>query len=487
MLGFNIFLNEEKAKKQDFGSLGNDPKGKLHELLVGYHLNGGKHMEKHPDENGLSPKELHDEIIKQFPGGVKSQQYKNFSDRAKKAAEDIKQKMGWKDGDIAAVHHTSQAGDIERTIGIPSSQQEDDSDIMVTDKNGKHHGITLKVSDDNKPITLSNNGADATYGGDKIIGEHKKDILNSYPELSNLKNDLKTKKLAIARIKRKALARGKPITAPDKEIKTSAGELRKAWLESDTNRAGIIKQKTQSMLKNVVNNMHGELQKLTPEQLAHHVRHLVLHAYSTPKEAHGHTHTRHFTGGGFDPHMDSIKPGEDYEHFLSKPENIRTRASGANIYYEYEHEDPETGTKTRVPFAMQSAKLGSSDPMGSLVVTGRDVKRKQDESIIQKIKEAHKKRIAQTGDTRQVRPDTEINSKDIQSNSPNLNRKMLSDFRPKRTQQSFQTFIKSKAKEVQNTNQQNPFQKTPNPGIQDHRQHVDHTVGGFHFRDREQQ
>ena len=89
MGNFIKYLLEEKASKEDFGDLGNDPKGKLHELLVGMHLNGGKHMETFRDENKKTPKQVHDEIAEKL-GGVNSPQYKNFSERAKKAAEDIK-------------------------------------------------------------------------------------------------------------------------------------------------------------------------------------------------------------------------------------------------------------------------------------------------------------------------------------------------------------------------------------------------------------
>ena len=161
-------LAEEKATKENFGTLKSDPMGKLHEVLVGYHLRGGKHMDKHHDAEGKSPKEVHDEIAAKI-GGVKSLQYKNFSERARKAAEHIKEHLGLGPDDIKHVQWTSKAGDMERATGIKASQKEDDSDVVITDKNGRHHGVSLKVSNDNKPITLSNNGTETTYGGTQSI------------------------------------------------------------------------------------------------------------------------------------------------------------------------------------------------------------------------------------------------------------------------------------------------------------------------------
>jgi len=422
MLPITNFLTEEKAKKEDFGSLDNNSKGVLHELLVGMHLRG-KHMDKHPDIEGKSPKQVHDELSRTLTPA----QYKNFSQRAKKAADDILKQKGMSREDIGNVQWTSKAGDIKRAIGIDSTQAEDDSDIMITHKNGQHHGITLKVSDDAKPITLSNNGAESTYGGDKIFGQHKKDLLALYPELdpSNLKNNNKLRKAAIARVVRKAAEKGKKINP--EEAKVGAEDLRKAWLETNTKAKADIKNRTGSMLRSTVENMHSELQKLSPEQMAHHLRHIVLHAYKTPKEAEGHTHMRHFTGGGMDPKMEAKRPGEDYEHYLSKPENIRVSRSGTNIYYNYE--DPEKGKK--ITFAVQTAKVSSqSDPFSNLVMVGKDVARKQDEADHKRIKENYQKELAATREIPgHITPDRQITSKDIVTNHPILDKKKLSDVR----------------------------------------------------------
>ena len=423
LLPFKYHLIEEKAKKEDFGSLDNNSKGVLHELLVGMHLRG-KHMDKHSDIEGNSPKQVHDELSKK----ITPDQYKNFSDRAKKAADDILRERGMSRDDIGNVQWTSKPGDIKRATGIDSSQAEDDSDIIMTHKNGTHHGVTLKVSDDSNPITLSNVGAESTYGGKKIFDKHKSDLLTAYPELDpeKMKNNPKVRKAAVDRIIRKAAAQGK--TVKPEEVKVGANDLRKAWLETNTKARTDIKNRTGAMLRNTVSNMRSELEKLSPDQLAHHVRHIVLHAYKTPKEALGHTHMRHFTGGGLSPSMEIKKPGEDYEHILSKPENIKVTHSGTSIYYHYH--DTETG-KT-IPFAMQTAKASSqSDPFSSLVMVGKDVARKQDEADHKRIKENYQRELSSTNQTSgHLAPERAITSNDIVKNDPILVKKQLIDVRP---------------------------------------------------------
>lgn len=409
LLPFKYHLSEEKASKEQFGDLKADPKGKLHELLVGYHLHGGKHLDKHPDVEGKSPKQVHDEIAK-LMGGTNSVQYKNFSERARKAAEHIKQQLGLKDEDIGNVQWTSKAGDMKRATGIDASQKEDDSDIVITDKSGRHHGVSLKVSDDNKPITLSNNGKEATYGGDKIIEAHKNELLQNHKALNDLSN----------------------------------AESRKEWLRSNPRAKADISSRNLQTLTNVAKNMHEKISQMTPEQKANHVRHLVLHAYSTPKEAHGHTHIRHFTGGGINPDMHVAHPGSDHEFILNDPENITTRHSGTSVYYHYKG----------VPFAMQTAKFSSqSDPLSSLVVVGKEVARKQDKSLIDSMRQEHQAKKEISAEPAPVSPDMNVTSQHVIKNHPSLSKK-LSDFR---------TAVPEQQRRVAQTG--SPFQSMAKPGI----------------------
>lgn len=426
MLKFTEILSEEKAKQEEFGKLAPDPKGKLHEVLVGYHLNNGKHMEKHPDVDGKSSKQVHDEIKK----NLTPQQYKNFNQRAKKAAEHIKQNLGLTD--ISGVQWTSKEGDIHRATGIHSTQKEDDSDIVVTDKSGRHHGISLKVSDDNKPITLSNPGIDSTYGGEKYLEQHRKKILNDYPELQTITNAAK----------------------------------RKEWLRNNSDADEDIRTRNVAVLQKIAKHTHDRLSEMTPEQRAHHVRHIVLHAYSTPMQAEGHNHIRHFTGGGHDADMHISHPGSDHEHILNDHKNITTRHSGTSVYFEHKG----------VPFAMQTIKFSSqSDPLGSVVGAGKEVIRKKDESMRQAAK-AHAETEAP------VKPEEEITSKHIESNHPIIKKK-LSDYRPKKSR----IFTAPESEK-----QVSPIAKMQKPGIKTrispsgwpehmHQGHTDGTHGGMQF------
>lgn len=473
MILFSNFLTEEKAKKEDFGSLDNNSKGVLHELLVGYHLRGGKHMDKHPDIEGNSPEQVHDQLSKKLSPA----QYKKFSERARKAAADILKQKGMSQEDVGNVQWTSKPGDIKRAIGVESTQAEDDSDIIMSHKNGQHHGITLKVSDDAKPITLSNVGAESTYGGKKIFDKHKSELLQAYPDLDpeTIKNNKKVRQAAINRVIKKAADKGKKISP--EEARPGAEDFRKAWLESNPKAKADIKARTGSMLRSTVSNMRSELEKLSPEQLGHHVRHIVLHAYKTPKESLGHTHMRHFTGGGLDPKIESKSPGEDYEHFLSKPENIKVTHSGTSIYYHYH--DPETGKA--IPFAMQSAKVSSqSDPFSSLVMVGKDVRRKQDETDHQRIRQKYETERASSGQpSGHLAPEREVTSKDIVSNNPILNKRKLGEFRKA---------VPAQQRRVPQTG--SPFQAMEKPKVRTspsgwpetmHQAHTDGTHGGMQF------
>lgn len=119
---------KEETGVPEKGKVSSDTKGKLHELLVGYHLKGKNHMSKHADKVGDSPKEAHDKLKKT----IHPDDYKKINARAKSAAEDIRKQVEVNGHKIHDVHWTSKPGDIHRTTGIHASQQEDSSDIIVT-------------------------------------------------------------------------------------------------------------------------------------------------------------------------------------------------------------------------------------------------------------------------------------------------------------------------------------------------------------------
>lgn len=122
-------LSEETTTKEPVkGKVSSDTKGKLHELLVGYHLNGAKHMEKHPDKHGDTPEEAHDKLAKT----VHPDDYVKMNNRARSAANHIRKQVEANGHKIHQVHWTSQPNDLLRTTGIKATQKEDSSDIVVT-------------------------------------------------------------------------------------------------------------------------------------------------------------------------------------------------------------------------------------------------------------------------------------------------------------------------------------------------------------------
>jgi len=119
-------LNESSEPVE--GKVSSDTKGKMHELLVGYHLKGGKHMSRHPDKTGDTPKQAHDKL----KSTIHPNDYRKMNTRAKSAANHIRKQVEVNGHKIHDVHWTSKPGDIHRSTGIHASQKEDASDIVIT-------------------------------------------------------------------------------------------------------------------------------------------------------------------------------------------------------------------------------------------------------------------------------------------------------------------------------------------------------------------
>jgi hypothetical protein len=119
-------LNESTEPVE--GKVSSDTKGKMHELLVGYHLKGGKHMSRHPDKTGDTPKQAHDKL----KSTIHPNDYRKMNTRAKSAANHIRKQVEVNGHKIHDVHWTSKPGDIHRSTGIHASQKEDASDIVIT-------------------------------------------------------------------------------------------------------------------------------------------------------------------------------------------------------------------------------------------------------------------------------------------------------------------------------------------------------------------
>lgn len=318
MKRFLSFLNEEVSS--------ND-KGVMHELLVGYHLRGGKHMEKHADINGLSPQEVHDKL----KSGMTDDEYKILHTRAKAAAEDLRKKVG-EHGDIHNVQWTSKEGDLHRATGIHASQKQDASDIVISTKNKdgeiKHHGVSLKVTDRKTGnVPVSNPGMESTYGGSALLDTHRQGIQEAHPELKFMRNKAD----------------------------------RKAYVKSNPKVTADIKLRNKKVLSDITEHMHNKLSAMDHDELVHHLRTHILHAHQTPMQALGHNHIKHTTYGTDKFTHKHENPAHDFEHILREPEHITTKRAGNSVVFMHKNK----------PFAKHRLKFESqSDPMSVIKGSG---------------------------------------------------------------------------------------------------------------------
>lgn len=318
-------LVEEAKPKKKTDSGGSDTKGKLHELLVGYHLMGGKHMAKHRDEEGDTPEQAHEKL----KAKVSPEDYERINYRAKSAADDIRKTVE-KDGHkVHDVHWTSKPGDLETSTGIPATQKQDASDIVVHSKNKsgkvKHHGVSLKVTDGtSKHVPVSNPGMESTYGAQKILDKHRKGILRDYKkELSGATNAEK----------RKEVVRNNP--KMDSDIKSRNGQT----------------------LHAIAKHVYDHLKKVSPDDLADHIKTHVLQSHPTPMQLQGHEHLRHTTYNkkGMPQHT-SHDPSEHYAHIFATPHKIHMEHSGTQIHFFH---DGKKFASHRIKFNSQSDPLSS--------------------------------------------------------------------------------------------------------------------------------
>lgn len=334
---FEEFIAEAADDATKEGGVSNNTKGVLHELLVGKHLNGGKHLEKHKNEHDETPEQAHDRLKKQ----IHPKDYEKIHKNAESAAKHIKAHIEstHPGHSFHAVHWTSKPGDTEKVTGHKASQKEDSSDVYVTTKdkkgNVKHHGVSLKVSDkSSKNIPSSSLGMES--GGSKArehFEAHKKAILDAHPQLKGKNKD-----------QRKEIAKADPKLHAD------------------------VKKRNQELLHKVAHSHAAELQHhLDSGNHEHVVKHIreVLHAHKTPAEENGHSfikHTTYQTAKGVQHH--TSKPSEDHEHILKDHKNITVKSSGGSVHFYH------NGKK----FASQAHKFDSqSDPLSSLKSAGKAV------------------------------------------------------------------------------------------------------------------
>jgi hypothetical protein len=329
MLSFVQFITENIYLSE---AVSQNTKGVMHELLVGYHLRNGKHMDSHPDSNGMSPQEVHDNLRSQMT----SAEYDQISNRAKSAAVDIKKQLR---GRIHKVHWTSKPGDLGRSTGIEASQKEDASDIVVTTKDPthpsgfRHHGISLKVTDSRPSageVPVSNPGLESTYGGKDILDQHRAQILSKHKGLRTTTNKA----------------------------------ARKEFMANNPKASTDIKKRNSAVLNSIAENLHSKLSAMKPKALVSHLRN-ILHAHPTPMEQESHVHIRHTTYG--DGTHSSIIPSQEHEPILNTPKHITVERRGTAVVFSHRG----------VPFAKHRLKFESqSDPLSNIKGSGEVIKNK---------------------------------------------------------------------------------------------------------------
>lgn len=336
----SVDLYESKDDPTKIGGVSNNTKGVLHELLVGKFLNNGQPMDKHEDENKLSPQQVHDNLKAQ----IHPEDYKKIEAKAKSAAEDIRKNLtsSYPDHSIHEVVWTSKPGDTKKVTGVSASQKEDSSDIYVTTKHKKtgkllHHGISLKVSDKpSKEVPSSSLGMKSSGSqAEALFRKHQQKIKQKYPELA-----------------------GKIY---------SNSEKRKQWAQENPEKHAEIKKENYNLLKAVAESHAKELQQKIDsgnhKSVIDHLRD-VLAAKTTPAEESGvatfQKHTTYVTAKG--AQHNTSKPGQEYEGIFNDPSNIEVKSSGGSVHFYHK------GKK----FASQSQKFDSqSDPLSNLKSAGK--------------------------------------------------------------------------------------------------------------------
>jgi hypothetical protein len=326
MKRFIRYFFEEKE-----GKVSSNTKGVLHELLVGRHLNGGEHMEAHHNSEGETPEQAHDRL----KSTLTDAQYNEINNKAKAAADDIRKKVG-AHGEVHKVQWTSKAGDLHKATGIHATQKQDASDIVITTKNKKgeikHHGVSLKVTDKkNKHVPVSNPGMESTYGGNAILKKHREEIAKAHPDLAKIEGT----------------------------------EAKKAWLKSNAKANADVRARNTKTLNDITQHLHNKLNSMSSEELAHHIRHHVLAAHSTPMQEQGHEHFRHTTGGvGGDFSMHHGDPSQDHEHILNDHKNIKAVRRGTSIIFTHNN---KPFAKHRMKFENQGNPNSSVKGSGELM------------------------------------------------------------------------------------------------------------------------
>lgn len=307
-----LFEESEPAKPS------NNTKGVMHELLVGHHLRGGKHMKHHPGKTGETPRQVHDRL----KASIHPDDYKKMNQRAKSTANHIKEHIESQGHKIHDVHWTSKPGDLHKSTRIHASQKEDASDIVIHARNKKgekvYHGASLKVTDNtSKHIGVSNPGSEAMYGAHHLIAKHRASLEKQHPALKN-----------------------------------SNAKNRKDYIKSlPSHKKDHIRKQHTEVLRKVSDHVHKHLTKSGTHAIAEHIRTHVLQSHQTPMQKEGHEHIRvttHSTTSSQQKKGDDkyghhiVHPYEHYEHMLKDHKNLSVHKQGTSLVFK--HKDKKIAT-----------------------------------------------------------------------------------------------------------------------------------------------
>lgn len=349
MLSFTSFLVEKKVAEKSWNI--NDAKGKLYEILLGSHFHHGTHKTGKPndflthyrDEEGKSPKEIHDYIKKELndrhPG-----MYDTINKHAIEGAKHVKSHLA-KHGHNEA-HETvwtSQKGDHKKFTG--KDDPNSDADLMVRTEHGPI-GLSLKYGE-SKDMNLRNPGIDSLERGAGLKKGALSDLRNAH--YNKVKKEYGIKDHAHYK-QLKNDPRAKKIVAAAEE-------------------SALNVQKTMAM--KVAQGLAAKAKK-DPEFLKSYVKHTI-----SPQTTHQHfrLHTRPDSVGGASHHMSDMQDDasklDNFEHLRVAPHK------GESISYRIEGR--RKGSDKYEPVLNQGIKKGSGPMKGFAGITKAPFLTKPDE------------------------------------------------------------------------------------------------------------
>lgn len=308
MKRFKAWLNEEYLEEEllleaSTGE-GADTVGKLRELQVGQHLNGGKHMESYRAE-GKTPEQTHDKLSKKAHGEnyEKAEGHKTSQKNAVRAAKNIEshlEKHGH--GKVKKTVWTSQPSDHQSETGVADKNSK--ADLIVTTskshkrKNRSENKVAISVKTGSGSVNYSNLGLDSLS---KMSGKSLSHHTEKHGETikTNLHEDSHDKYKALR-------------DSSNKKDQEKASNVKKSSFEMNTSIAHDIRH-------GLSQKSHNELHKTVSDAVSPetHLKHIVSRQITYPKshskagqerghhtyDAHGHVaeYLHHFENLHVDP------------------------------------------------------------------------------------------------------------------------------------------------------------------------------------------